>query len=72
MCGRNGLDVGWFGSSGRDMRNDMVVVDRNGMVKRSGICAERNDIDIECNESDLDCKESNVDHTGRDVVRKEY
>ena len=59
ICGSNGLDVGSDGSSGRHERNDMTMVDRNGMVERSG---------ADHKESDADCKESNVDYSWRDVV----
>ena len=59
MYGRNGLDFRLDGNSVRDERNDMLLVDRNGIVERSG---------ADQKESDADCKESNVDQSGRDVV----
>ena len=34
MCGRNGLDVGWYDNSGSDERND-IVVERNGFFPLS-------------------------------------
>ena len=70
ICGRNALDVGWFGSSGWAERNDMVMVDPNGKGERN--VAYPKESDAELNESDVQRKDSNVAHTGRDVVHMEY
>ena len=46
MCGRNGLEFGCDASSGWDERNDMIRLDRNGIVE--GSCADHNESDAAC------------------------
>ena len=56
LCGRNGLDAGWYGNR--------VLVERNGVVERGVICGDRNGRDV-------DRKESTVPRSRRDVARNE-
>ena len=70
MCWRNGHDVGWYGNSGRDELNDMVMVERNGMAKCSDVDRSVRDVDgivsdVRCSGSDGDRKESIVNRSVR-------